>query len=832
MAESIAIPFRWRALHLIGMCIFSVAQPVFNILALHGEFFAVRQTQPVDLFLLVFVLSLAVPAPLIGVSAAAGWIGARTGTLVQVVLISLLASLTPLPVLVRYGSLEVPFILIACLLTGVAIGFFYYRFVAARQFLSFVAVAALSLPLFFLFDPAIRKTAFPSARADIQVAEITSDLPVVMVIFDEFPTSSILDGHSNIDEGRLPNFASLARESVWFRNATVVATNTITSIPSILTGRNPEAGLHPTLNDHPRNLMTLLEADYRITAFEPLTSLASPGPGSDTGVTSRLISLFQDLQVIYLHLFLPSEWGAGLPPINQGWGDFAALEREDKKKQLKRFRKRNEKTQLIHMRAREFSYFAENIDSLPQSLWFMHSVLPHAPHNIYPSGRYYSLESTQPSGEDFQRGLWSHDDWAVSQAYQRHLLQVGLADSLTGLLIERLKRLGLWDKAIIIITADHGISFRKGDSRRSITDTNFADIISVPLFVRAPGLTVGRVDDNLVRSTDILPTIVDLLGVESQWQLDGMSLFDPSIALRKITHTKDDDSTRAFTRDAIQRGRTEAVAARLAIFDNAYPSDLYKMGPFGHLVGRGLDSLPVSPKGGIRGRIETPDRYADVSLRDRVLPGQLVGRIEIEPEDPLPWVAVAVNGVIRAVTRPYRRYRDQAEILWAAILSESALVDGRNDIQLFTLAITPGEPLSLRPIEHSGASTDFRGITLGVAPIWGVREHGFHGAGFSNGEPRRWTNGNALLEVPIDPDDPPETLEVTLLGWGPNEVRNLKIIVNDTELYSGPALGKVWTKTLQLGAIEPKRTLTIEILSETWGPKNNKGVLVRKITLR
>jgi hypothetical protein len=44
-----------RILHLFTLSAFAVAQPLFDILARHGEFFAVRQSQPTDLFALIFV---------------------------------------------------------------------------------------------------------------------------------------------------------------------------------------------------------------------------------------------------------------------------------------------------------------------------------------------------------------------------------------------------------------------------------------------------------------------------------------------------------------------------------------------------------------------------------------------------------------------------------------------------------------------------------------------------------------------------------------------------------------------------------------------------------
>ena len=59
-------------------------------------------------------------------------------------------------------------------------------------------------------------------------------------------------------------------------------------------------------------------------------------------------------------------------------------------------------------------------------------------------------------------------------------------DRLIGRLVEHLKQVGLYDDTLIVITADHGVSFRAGDLRREVTPTNHADILSIPLVIKVP----------------------------------------------------------------------------------------------------------------------------------------------------------------------------------------------------------------------------------------------------------------------------------------------------------------------------------------------------------
>lgn len=58
------------------------------------------------------------------------------------------------------------------------------------------------------------------------------------------------------------------------------------------------------------------------------------------------------------------------------------------------------------------------------------------------------------------------------------------------------------------------MSFRPGEYRRAVTPTNAADIMPIPLIIKAPGGPRGLVSDRNVQSIDVLPTIADLLDVD------------------------------------------------------------------------------------------------------------------------------------------------------------------------------------------------------------------------------------------------------------------------------------------------------------------------------
>jgi len=217
---------------------------------------------------------------------------------------------------------------------------------------------------------------------------------------------------------------------------------------------------------------------------------------------SRLSSLYSDARIVYLHLLAPPALEKRLPVIDESWTNFGA----DTTGNL------GEGTVLpkIDMRTfykgrvRAFNRFVASFRPPgrgPPTLYFIHVLLPHTPWVFLPDGRGRALARTNAPGRVGER--WYDSDLAV-QAWQRHLLQVGYTDRLLGLFLRRLHETGLWDKALIIVTPDHGISFRGGDLRRHPTRTNLAELAFTPLFVKLPGEQDGRVVDRHVVTVDIL----------------------------------------------------------------------------------------------------------------------------------------------------------------------------------------------------------------------------------------------------------------------------------------------------------------------------------------
>jgi len=96
-------------------------------------------------------------------------------------------------------------------------------------------------------------------------------------------------------------------------------------------------------------------------------------------------------------------------------------------------------------------------------------------------------------------------------------------------LVEELDaRLG--SDTVWIVTADHGEGFDAARHRVHHGGRLNDDLLRVPLIVKAPGrLTAGRVVEEMVRSVDVLPTAMELLGLPVPEHLAGRSLL-PALA--------------------------------------------------------------------------------------------------------------------------------------------------------------------------------------------------------------------------------------------------------------------------------------------------------------
>jgi arylsulfatase A-like enzyme len=129
---------------------------------------------------------------------------------------------------------------------------------------------------------------------------------------------------------------------------------------------------------------------------------------------------------------------------------------------------------------------------------FLHYMDPHDPYFVHPY-----------DGEGYARVANPNPSASVAERY-RELYdgEVAYLDEQLGRLLADLKRRGLYDKTLIVLTGDHGEEFHEHGGWWHGT-TLYDEQIHVPLLLKPPqGGASGRVIEELTTSLDIAPTIL------------------------------------------------------------------------------------------------------------------------------------------------------------------------------------------------------------------------------------------------------------------------------------------------------------------------------------
>ena len=652
-------------LHIFVLCSFAVAQPLFDLLSRNAEFFVARHSEPVDVIILIVIVSVLLPVPVVLIEVVAGLFGrcARKG--VHGFMVASLLTVIALPALEKIFELPGTAVLAGAAVLGVTATIAYIRFHPVRMFLAVLSPAILIFPGLFLFNSPVFKVVFPGKAPSAITIKVDNPAPIIMVVFDEFPVTSLMDEHRQIDPIRYPNFASLARDAYWFRNATTVSGATLQAIPAILTGSYPDQSRMATAADYPNNLFTLLGGSYRMKVSESHTALSCKTLREDKRrLMQRMYLLLLDLSTVYLHILLPSDFSGGLPIVTQTWKHFGIETRGEKANVPPMVL--DKKNASYKDRARLFSEFVESISvSDKPTLYFLHFMLPHVPWEYLPSESVYT--ETAIPGLDVKREQWGDNDWLVIQGYQRHLLQVGFVDKLVGDLLAKLKTLNLYDQSLIVITADHGVNFWPNKSRRGVLKEYPMGILGVPLFIKAPNQHESIISDRNVKTIDILPTIADMLDINLPWQTDGRSAIHPTMQ----------ESTLDVRNDTLKR--------KLNLFGSGTKCDgLFKIGPHNDLVDRSISMIDMM-EGNATVELDQAINYADVDPNASFTNSDISGRVFLSGNNGTNLnLAVGINGTIRAVTRTLPLEGGIGE--GSAMVQETSFRPGENHVEVFVVS--------------------------------------------------------------------------------------------------------------------------------------------------
>ncbi|MBV9387074.1 MAG: hypothetical protein JOZ78_11670 [Chroococcidiopsidaceae cyanobacterium CP_BM_ER_R8_30] len=116
------------------------------------------------------------------------------------------------------------------------------------------------------------------------------------------------------------------------------------------------------------------------------------------------------------------------------------------------------------------------------------------------------------------------------------------------------------------------------------------------------------------------------------------------------------------------------------------------------------------------------------------------------------------------------------------------------------------------------SNRDYPNALLGAEWVWDVQEAGFSVQEWLGDKPFRWSNGRAKLVVSLDEQHLPKAIAIELASTGPKGTR-LSVLVNGKELFNNQLRSGNWSNTLSLTGIKLEKTITIELLSDTWIPQ-------------
>jgi hypothetical protein len=502
--------------------------------------------------------------------------------------------------------------------------------------LAVVAVAVIAVVVVAVAAPGDGSHAVtPRSKA----SQAPAKPPVILLTFDEFPPDTLQTPDGRIDAARYPNFAKLAATSTWYWNAVTIHDSTNKAVPAILDARKPRRTAPATLKGHPKNVFTLFGGQgYKVVASEEATSMCP-------------------------HRYCPHSRG--------GVGRIKELLRAGRKQR-----------------------FAKWVSSIRPGarFYYKHMYIPHGPRVYLESGH----EVPAPSGATAplsgtvgynDRGLTDHN-------HLRYLEQLAFTDHELGTLLARLRHEGMFDKAMIVVLADHGYSFQVGTrDRRLLTPSNIDQIAPIPLFIKTPGQHQGAIDKAYVRTIDVLPTMAASLGFPIDWKHDGRPASDPSVRGRRtitlfkrffngdvsIGATELEKRRRANIRRWQRKFSTGARSKRL--YGSPYAS-LYRIGPHNQLIGRKLSGLRTVGQGPVSIRVADTRLRQSVNKASALRPTRIAGVVSGGRPGADRDIAVAVNGRVRAVARSLHVIGGRLE-LFAVMVPESSLRQGRNDVRVY-----------------------------------------------------------------------------------------------------------------------------------------------------
>lgn len=307
-----------------------------------------------------------------------------------------------------------------------------------------------------------------------------------------------------------PEINAFGRRSVVFTRAYTSLARTFPSWISLLTGRFPHshsirhmfpsreetASIGETLPRRLREMgyTTAVVSDYagEIFARADLGFDHVDVPGFDF---SQIVK--QQALRVHVHLlpYLVNSFGRRLFPVVDGFPDaadpFELGSRVQKK--LRRLSRKRKFFLTAFFSATHFPYAS-----------------PYPYYRMFTDDSYrgpYKYGKTRMPGEE------TVTDEDIEQVWGLYRGAVAAVDRAVGSVLQELRRLGIEDRTIVVITADHGETLYEGNLGMGHGDhLRGESALRIPLVVYVPGVSMGKVVSAVVRDVDLAPTLAELTG--------------------------------------------------------------------------------------------------------------------------------------------------------------------------------------------------------------------------------------------------------------------------------------------------------------------------------
>ena len=253
------------------------------------------------------------------------------------------------------------------------------------------------------------------------------------------------------------------------------------------------AVVQPKASEYPHNLFTILSETYALNVFEPYVrgcarSNAATAVASTRPAASAWRRSVEKLPLLYLQVVLPDDWARRLPVVNATHGGRSSRRTPTARRWRERAADPSLRPETGSSRS---SSPAWSLCDRP-ALHFLHVGLLDETHR-YPALRAGATAQprTHPSARPRHRRFTARPHGPRSRRSNGHLLQIAFADAFLGRLREKLEAEGLYERALVIVTADHGVSFTPGLRNHTLDPSgrNAGDLLWVPLLVKLPGQT-------------------------------------------------------------------------------------------------------------------------------------------------------------------------------------------------------------------------------------------------------------------------------------------------------------------------------------------------------